>query len=205
MRKLLYVPLLFGIIFGFAVSCDETMDNPGDFSLKATLEIDPVIVSTSGNEYTLQVARVTDTTYRYFYTVNDTTKDEDGNPVIGSDSKYIIKTDTIYYDSKITAKMTEYELLELPSPADTFTITLHSNARWKAPVPDAGGKIQWFFNYNLLTGGTSITGGGDGNVYFRVTRNKNYRRAVVAVQDIMTSDSTVLIRLKVVQKGEKDK
>ena len=41
-------------------------------------------------------------------------------------------------------------------------------------------------------------------MYFRTTRNKNYRRSVVAVQDIMTSDSTVLVRLNFVQRGEKD-
>lgn len=206
MRKILFVPLLLGVISAFVVSCDDnTKDNPGDYSLKATLELDPLIVSTSGNEYNLKVARVVDTTYRYFYTVKDTTKDADGEPVIGGDGKLIIKTDTIYYDSKITAKLTEYELLELPSNADTFTIKLSSNARWKAPVPDAKGKVQWFFNYNLITGGSSTSGGGDGNVFFRVTRNKNYRRAVVAVQDIMTSDSTVLARLNFVQKGEKDK
>lgn len=206
MRNNFLTPLLFGIVLALMFSCsDSTKENPGDFSLKAELEIDPVIVSTSGSEYALEVARVVDTTYRYFYTKNDTLKDDDGEPVIGPDGKYSIKIDTIYYDSKITAKFTEYQLLELPSYADTFTVKLKSNARWRAPEPSSGGKAQWFFNYNLLTGGTSISGGGDGNVFFRVTRNKNYRRSVVAVQDIMTSDSTVLARLRFVQKGEKDK
>lgn len=204
MRKLLYFMFLLGVASWVVVACDDTKDNPGDFSLKATLEVEPVLVSVKGNEYALNVARVTDTTYRYFYTENDTTKDENGEPVIGSDGKLIIKVDTIYYNSKVTAKLTEYELLELPSEADTFTVSLRSNARWKAPVPSAGGKVQWYFNYNLLTGGTSTAGGGDGRMYFRTTRNKNYRRSVVAVQDIMTSDSTVLVRLNFVQRGEKD-
>ena len=204
MRKLLFIPLILGAISTFVVSCDETYDNPGGFNLKATLSIDPVLVAKSGAEYPLNVARVVDTTYRYYYTESDTTKDADGNPVIGGDGKYIIKVDTIWYNSKITAKLTEYDLVELPAAEDTFTIKLTSNARWMAPVPSAGGKIPWYFNYNLLTGATSLSGGGDGFVYFRVTRNKNKRRAVTAVQDIMTSDSTVLARLNFVQKGEKD-
>lgn len=204
MRKLLFIPLILGLVSAFVVSCDETNENPGDFSLKATLSIDPVVVSKTGTEYPLNVARVVDTTYRYFYTESDTTKDANGEPVIGNDGKLIIKVDTIWYNSKITAKLTEYDLVELPSAADTFTIKLVSNARWMAPVPSSGGKVQWYFNYNLLTGTTSLSGGGDGNVYFRTVRNKNKRRSVVAVQDIMTSDSTVLARLNFVQKGEKD-
>lgn len=205
MRKLLFIPFILGAICTFVVSCDDTNGNPGDFNLKATLSVDPVVVSVTGAEYPLNVARVTDTTYRYFYTESDTTKDADGKPVIGDDGKFIIKVDTIWYNSKITAKLTEYDLVELPAAEDTFTIKLASNARWMANIPDAGGKVQWYYNYNLLTGATSLSGGGDGFVYFRVTRNKNYRRAVVAVQDIMTSDSTVLARLRFVQKGEKDK
>ncbi|MBR1593440.1 MAG: hypothetical protein IJ659_01530 [Alloprevotella sp.] len=204
MRKLLLIPFILGAVAALVVACDDSNGNPGDFSLKATLSVDPVVVSVTGTEYPLNVARVVDTTYRYFYTESDTTKDADGKPVIGSDGKLIINVDTIWYNSKITAKLTEYELIELPAAADTFTIKLASNARWMANVPDAGGKVQWYFNYNLLTGATSLSGGGDGCVYFRVTRNKNYRRSVVAVQDIMTSDSTVIARLNFVQKGEKD-
>lgn len=204
MRKLLFIPLILGVISAFVVSCDDTGENPGDFSLKATLSIDPVVVSKTGTEYPLNVARVVDTTYRYFYTESDTTKDADGKPVIGDDGKFIIKVDTIWYNSKITAKLTEYDLVELPAAEDTFTIKLVSNARWMAPVPSSGGKPQWYFNYNILTGTTSLSGGGDGNVYFHVSRNKNKRRPVVAVQDIMTSDSTVLARLNFVQKGERD-
>ena len=116
MRKLLYFMFLLGVASWVVVACDDTKDNPGDFSLKATLEVEPVLVSVKGNEYALNVARVTDTTYRYFYTENDTTKDENGEPVIGSDGKLIIKVDTIYYNSKVTAKFTEYELPPRPTP-----------------------------------------------------------------------------------------
>lgn len=187
------------------ISCeDEVAKNPGDFNLKATLEIDPNIVSTGGFNQELKLLRSVDTTYQYPSIKYDTLFDASGEPILGPDGKMQITTDTTWVPGNITARMDEYELMTLPAQADTFTLTLHSNARWKAPVPSAGGKVQWFYNYNLLTGSTSTAGGGDGYVYFRVTRNRNKKRAVVAVQDIMTSDSTVLVRLRFIQSGERD-
>lgn len=186
-------------------ACEEDVaKNPGDFNLKPTLEIDPVITSLSGGSYQLNKLRETDTTYVYFYTKDDTLRDENGNFVIDGKGNLVVKTDTIYYNSKITAKFTEYALVTLPSPADTFSIKLKSNAKWKAPVPGTGGKVQWYYNYNILTGATSTSGGGDGMVNFRVSRNRNKTRAVIAVQDIITDDSTVLVRLNFTQKGESD-
>lgn len=187
------------------MSCeDDVAKNPGDFSLKSTLAIDSKIVSTGGFSDDLKLLRSIDTTYQYPSIKHDTLFDEAGEPILGPDGKLQITSDTIWVAGNITARMDEYELMTLPAKADTFTLTLHSNARWKAPVPSTGGKVQWFYNYNLLTGSTSTAGGGDGYVYFRVTRNRNKKRAVVAVQDIMTSDSTVLVRLRFVQSGERD-
>ncbi len=204
MKKLFYLTLL--AIGGFTIaSCDkEAASNPGDFSLKSTLEVEPQIVSTGGFTAELKLLRSIDSTYQYSSIKNDTVKDAEGNPVIGSDGKLQIKADTTWYDGNTTARFSEYEVVALPASADTFTIRLKSNAQWKAPVPSPGTKAQWYFNYNLLTGTTSTSGGGDGYVYFRTLRNRNKKRSVTAVQDIMTNDSTVLVRLRFDQSGERD-
>lgn len=204
MKKLFYAMLLAATGLGFVACEDDEAKNPGDFSLKSTLELDPQIVGTSGYTGQLKLARSIDTTYVYPSVKNDTLFDEKGEPILGPDGKMQITSDTTWVPGGITARMDEYELFTLPAKADTFTLTLHSNARWRAPVPSAGGKVQWYYNYNLRTGSTSTAGGGDGYVYFRVTRNRNKKRAVVAVQDIITGDSAVLVRLRFVQSGERD-
>lgn len=204
MRKLFYVLLLMVAGFGLAACEDDVAKNPGDFNLKSTLEMETQIVSTGGYSGQLQLLRSIDTTYQYPSVRRDTLFDANGKPLLGPDGKMQITSDTTWVDGKITARMDEYRLVTLPAKADTFTLALRSNARWKAPVPSAGGKVQWFYNYNLVTGSTSTAGGGDGYVYFRVTRNRNKKRAVEAVQDIITSDSTVLVRLHFTQAGERD-
>ena len=188
-----------------SISCekDESLNTFGDYSVRSQLELIPQLISIHGDTIPLTVSRSIDTTYRYFRTEEDTIKDEEGEPLLDSNGKLQFVYDTIWFYGT-TGKFTEYELLELPSNADTFSITLRSNAQWKAPVPSAGGKVQWYFNYNVHTGATSTAGGGDGWVDFRVTRNKNKRRSVIAVQDIYTSDSAAFVRLNFVQKGEKD-
>ena len=204
MRSLLLAAVtLIGI--GAMVSCDEVAENPGDFSIKSTLEVMPQLTSIHGDVYDLEVVREIDTTYQYPYTVRDTVKDASGEPVIGPTGEYEITEVTKYYSSKTTARYVEMAPVVLPSKADTFQITLKSNARWKAPVPSAGGKVQWYFNYNVINGATTVSGGGDGTVDFRVARNKNYKRSVQAQQYILTADSTVMYKLVFVQKGEKDK
>ena len=186
-------------------ACDDDEGTYGDFTQKSILSVDPLVVSIHGDEYPLTVARDIDSTYRHFYTRKDTLKDDSSKPVIGPDGNMIIHEDTIWYNSKITAHFIEYELVELPSQADTFSIRLQSNAQWKAPVPSTGGKVQWYYNYNIHTGTTSTSGGGDGGVDFRVSRNRGFKRAVTALQDIMTNYSTVLISLKFTQQGERQK
>lgn len=188
-----------------SVSCEkeDVLNTFGDYSIRSQLELIPELVSIHGDTIPLTVSRSIDTTYRYFRTEEDTIKDENGEPLLDASGKLQFVYDTIWFNGT-TGKFTEFELLELPSQADTFSITLRSNAQWKAPVPSAGGKVQWYFNYNVRTGTTSTAGGGDGWVDFRVTRNKNKRRSVIAVQDIYTNDSSAFVRLHFVQKGEKD-
>ena len=188
-----------------STSCekDETLNTFGDYSIRSQLELIPRLISIHGDTIPLIVSRSIDTTYRYFRAEEDTVKAETGEPLLDANGKLQFVYDTIWFYGT-TGKFTEYELVELPAQADTFTITLLSNAQWKAPVPSTGGKVQWYYNYNIRTGSTSTAGGGDGFVDFRVSRNKNYKRAVIAVQDIYTNDSTSFVRLHFRQKGEKD-
>lgn len=204
MKKLLFLFAAALVVANALTACDDDVaKNPGDFSLKPTLEIEPVVTSITGTQYQLSKVREIDTTYVYFYLKEDTARDASGEFVIGPDGNYVVTVDTVYYNSKITAKFTEYGLVTLPAPADTFRVALKSNSKWKAPVPGTGGKVQWFYNYNILTGATTTAGGGDGEVNFRVSRNRNKNpRAVVAVQDILTEDSTVMVRLRFMQEGE---
>lgn len=188
-----------------SASCekDDTLNTFGDYSVRSQLELIPQVVSIHGDTIPLIVSRSIDTTYRYFRTEEDTIKDEAGEPLLDASGNLQFVYDTIW-SYGTTGRFTEYELVELPSQADTFSISLRSNAQWKAPVPSTGGKVQWFYNYNVRTGTTSTAGGGDGWVDFRVTRNKNKRRSVVAVQDIYTNDSSAFVRLHFAQRGEKD-
>lgn len=188
-----------------SASCekDDTLNTFGDYSVRSQLELIPQVVSIHGDTIPLIVSRSIDTTYRYFRTEEDTIKDEAGEPLLDAGGNLQFVYDTIW-SYGTTGKFTEYELVELPSQADTFSISLRSNAQWKAPVPSTGGKVQWFYNYNVRTGTTSTAGGGDGWVDFRVSRNKNKRRSVVAVQDIYTNDSSAFVRLHFAQRGEKD-
>ena len=204
MKKTLSVILcMISLLSYTACEKDTTLNTFGDYSIQSQLELFPEVISVNGDSYPLVAARTADTTYRYFYTEEDTIKNAEGKPLLDSNGNLQLVYDTIWYNGT-TGKFTEYELVELPAQADTFTISLRSNAQWKAPVPPTGGKVQWFYNYNLRTGTTSTAGGGDGYVDFRVSRNRNYKRAVVAVQDIYTNDSSVFVRLYFVQKGERD-
>lgn len=176
-------------------ACEEDVaKNPGDFNLKSALDIEPYLTSNSGAQFQLTKLREADTTYVYFYTTEDTLRDEKGEFIIDSKGNYIIKVDTIYYNSNITAKLKEYQLVALPAPADTFTLTLKSNAKWKAPEPRVSG-VQWFYVMNLA-------GGGDSNLKFRVSRNRTRNPRPAIFQNIFTEDSTVMVRLSFMQEIE---
>ena len=206
-----------GLTLGGMLSCEDAAENPGDFNLKAELSMDPMLVtSTRGQSYVLEEEAVYDTAYTDTYERLDTTFEVDGDgnfvldndgkkiPVIGGDGKYIITKTPVTFLTGKKGTFHKMKLIKLESKADTFTIHIKSNALWNAPqyAPE---KAQWFFNYNLRTGGSSLMGGGDGYFYFRTLRNKNYSRKELVPQYIYTSDSTVMYQLNFGQAGEKDK
>ncbi len=214
MKKLIGFAMAVGALLTL-LSCEEEAENPGDFSLKAELTIDSVITSTLGHKYILEEEAVFDTAYTNTYEKRDTTfeVDDDGNfvlddkgkkiPVIGGDGKLIIKIDTITFRTGKRGVFHKMKLIKLESPADTFTIHIRSNAKWRAPEY-APKKAQWFFNYNLRTGSNSLTGNGDSYFYFRTLRNKNKTRVEPVPQYILTSDSAVMYQLNFGQAGERD-
>ena len=193
MKTLFYLPVLLLIAALLVIGCESHPENPGDFSVKCTLELTPVVKSLRGVEYPLTQMRSIDSTYRYFYIEEDTLKDASGEPVIDDDGNLIITEDTIYYNSKVTARFTEYALVVLPWEMDTFEISFKSNALWSANVPITNSRTEstWFYNYNSTT-----AGGGDGSVLFRTKNNTSGRmRGIDAVQEIYSRDSTVMARL----------
>lgn len=204
MKKILYFAII-GLCLCGMVACEEEFENPGDFSVKATLGFNPAsaLSKVDGITYDFKVLSEKDTAFVSSYTRNDTTFDANGEPVIGPDGKIVINYDTIYFKTGKVAHYYEMDTITFPSHADTFTVHITSNALWKAPQFKPK-KTQWFFNYNLKTDGTSLYGGGDGYFYFRTTRNKNKSRSEKAEQYIFTSDSTVMYHFVFGQKGEKD-
>ena len=198
------------------LSCEDEPKNPGDFNLKAELTLDPMIVtSVGGQSYAIEEEAVFDTAYVSSYVRNDTTFETDASgafvlddagkkiPVIGDDGQLVMTHDTVVFRTGKHGTFHRMKMIKLESKADTFTIHIRSNALWKAPQY-APTKAQWFFNYNLRTGGNSLTGGGDSYFYFRTLRNKNKTRVEPVPQYIYTSDSTVMYQLNFGQAGERD-
>ena len=112
-----------------SASCekDDTLNTFGDYSVRSQLELIPQVVSIHGDTIPLIVSRSIDTTYRYFRTEEDTIKDEAGEPLLDASGNLQFVYDTIW-SYGTTGRFTEYELVELPSQADTFSISLRSNA-----------------------------------------------------------------------------
>lgn len=197
MKKLLYLTGA-ALLLGSVVACDDEFENPGDFNLKSELELDSFIYGRSGAQFRVEIDSIKDSVYRYSYTVKDTLRDANGDYAISSDGSLTITTDTLYYNSKRTAKVYYVHPLELESVADTFYLDVNSNARWLASVPsDAAKGTQWYFNWN-----SSTAGGGDSRFEFRVTRNlRKTNRDYAVHQEILTSDSTVMFIIPMIQKG----
>ena len=104
MKKSFYSLLVGSLLYFSFSACEDDATNPGDFSLKPTLEVTG-IASASNNAYTFKLARSIDTTYRYFYTEADTLKDQNGNLVKDEQGNYQITKDSIYYDGQTTGKL----------------------------------------------------------------------------------------------------
>lgn len=195
MKKLIYL-LFFSCFLMICISCEKEATNPGDFNQKCTLDVYG-ISTTSGNEYEFEITRSIDSTYMRYYIEPDTLRGEDGEPLKDDFGKLIIENDTIHYPGNITGRFVEVGPILLKPNIDTISIHLRSNAKWSAPMPDAGGRVQWFFTQRL-------GGGGDSKVIATVTRNRNKRRAVSAVQYVLTPDSAVLYKITFDQSGEND-
>ena len=201
MKRLFYaiaVILAVGV-----VSCENTPKNPGDFSKACTLQIDgPIVSLKTGKSYPLTVARETDTVYKYLYVLKDTVWDEEnpGKPLLGPDGQPQTKDDSVYIYSKIRARLVEMDTVFLPALIDTFSLDIVSNARWRAEQPSVKGKdVQWYFNHN-----SSTTGGGTSVLQFRTIFNMFNMRTNTMVQQIITSDSTVMYRIPFKQYGLRD-
>ena len=193
MKNLLILVLLFGGLFVF-FSCEKNgMDNPGDFSLKAELNV--VGISTkSGLEYPVNVIRAIDSTYVRTYERTDTVKDENGNYVLDADGKYTFEKVKISYEGNITAKFFELEKILLEPQADTLVVEIVTNSIWKAPMPSSGGRLAWFLTPKTAAGGHAYV-----SAALLENPTKNPRK-VDAVQYIFTSDSTVMYKLVFGQK-----
>ena len=175
MKKLLYAAPLLALACFWA--CEDEVTNPGDFSVKSTLGVERIWTA-SGQEYPVSIVREKDTVY--MASTIDKETDE-----------------TVWYETDTRGHFYELALNTLPPEADTIFIKISSNAKWKAPMPDGGGKTQWFFTQRQA-------GGGSSTVTATVTRNRNKQRPVNADQYIMTSDSAVMFKVSFAQKGEKD-
>lgn len=197
MKKLIYLLAGVGLLSGFA-ACDDDNDNPGDFSLKSTLELG-TITSANGHVYPLTVAETKDTVYEYFYTVRDTLKDEAGEPILNEDGDLQINIYEDSYFSKKTAKLIKMQQVVLFGEADTLTIPIVSNAKWSAPMPifllNGEAKTPWFENY-----GSTLAGGGNSHVKLTVGVGRS-KRAFEGYQRVLTSDSMIMYVIPFTQVG----
>lgn len=196
MKKIHLITVAILLLVGW-MSCDETAENPGNFSLKSELEVVEVY-DTLGNKYPISVMRTTDTTYQYPRIKLDTLKDNSGKPILDAYNKLQITRDTTYYAGKKTAKFVVLNPIVIAAPKGELRIDLVSNARWQAPSPDFKGKIPWFLTQ-------TANGGGSSTITVKISAGlSKSRRPVLATQYIFTRDSMVLYKLTVDQKAQNE-
>lgn len=189
MRKILYCITAFVCIW-LVAGCDNEPKNPGDFSVKATLDVNQFVSLTTGEVYTLQTAREFDTVFKNGVQVWDTVWDSNG--------EFVSRTaDTVWLANKYVTRFHEMKPVILPASADTFSMQLTTNAKWLSPNPEIV-VMPWIYNE------ATAAGGGDGTIIFRVARNRNYQRTEYTPMYIYTSDSTVFYKIPFGQYGEKD-
>lgn len=188
MKKLIYLIVGLGLLGGFA-ACDDDNDNPGDFSMKSTLELGS-ITSALGHVYPLTVDETKDTVYEYFYIKVDTVRDELGQIVYDEFGDTVFNKYQASYFSKKTAKLIRMKQVVLFGAADTLTIPVTSNARWNAPAPrfilNEEEQARWMDNYQ-----STLAGGGNSNVKLTVN-SPRAARAYSGYQTILTSDSMLM-------------
>lgn len=178
-------------------SCEEKIENPGDFSVKSQLEVVQVYDSL-GTVYPVEVLRSIDTTYMYPKVTRDTLKDASGKPILNAESKLQITLDTTYVAGSKTARFVELKTIVLNNAKSALRIDLKTNARWQAPSPNFGSKIAW---YLTLTS----NGGGDAVIKTKVLLGlATKRRPVLAQQYIYTRDSLVMYKLTFDQKAKSE-
>lgn len=186
MRKLFYL-ILGGVLLsmGFA-SCDDEPDNPGDFSIRGTLDV-VGISSTLGHEYNLVVLRDFDSTIMRYNVIRDT--------VIGVDGTVNVNTDTTWYSDGV-CRYVKLDEVTVPYEADTLTMTILSNAQWNAPTPENNNTQRWYVLQNS-------TGGGDGYLTVAINRNNSAQeRRYMQIQRILTSDSATIYEIPFRQLGK---
>ena len=197
MKRLIYLLAGAALLGGFS-ACDDDKDNPGDFSLKSTLELGN-ITSKNGRYYPLVVEETKDTVYEYFYNVNDTLKDESGEPIPDQfgDPQVTVRQES--YFSKKTAKLVRMKQVVLFSTEDELTIPITSNARWLAPEPrhilNGEAKDPWLLNIESTT-----KGGGDAFLKLKASNTRS-KRTVGAFQSVLSSDSMIMYIIPFTQVG----
>lgn len=188
MKKIFYLLAAIGVTWGI-VSCDSEPKNPGDFSIKSTMEVGSIMSLVNGQTYNLKVMRDFDTIFKNGVQVWDTVFDANG--------EFVSRTaDTIWVPAKHNTRYVEMEPVVFEAQADTFSLNLSTNAKWESPSPISS--VPWIYNES------TTAGGGDGTIIFRIARNRNFKRSTYTPMYIYTSDSTVFYKIPFGQKGEKD-
>ncbi len=197
MKRLIYLLAGVGLLGGFA-ACDDDNENPGDFSLKSTLELG-TITSARGHVYPLEVAESYDTVYEYFYTAHDTVYNEFGEVQFDEFGDTLVNHHEASYFSKKKAKLYRMKQVVLFGEPDTLTIPIISNAQWDAPQPkfmlDDKAQTAWFDNYQ-----SSTAGGGNSRVRLTVMTTRR-DRAYSGYQTVLTRDSMVMYIIPFQQVG----
>lgn len=187
MKKLLYL-IAAGVLAGAVASCDNEPKNPGDFNLKPEITLSDIVSLTSGDVYALKVAKTMDSIFGSNVTVWDTIYDENG--------EYLDRQSRdVWVPSQFTTRYVEYEAVSVPALADTFQINITTNAKWLSPQPTKPRGGSQFYN-DATTGG-----GGDGVLIFRSENNNNAARTVPAEMNIYSSDSTMYLKVLLLQDG----
>lgn len=191
------------LIAGAFTACDNTPENPGDFSLRSELTLGERFVSLSHPErsYELEVAGTRDTVYKYPYQIMDTLFEysadgKDSTYVYGPDGKVIVNVIDTFNLSTKTATLIEYKPITIESMSDTITVNIYSNSVWRAKLPEHNPKF--LSNWN-----STEMGFGDG--VFGLASSRNRKKTIgPALQTIITQDSMVCVLIPIYQAGERD-